>query len=41
MIWLWREYDPKKTEQRYEMDPAEKANPAFRVSIRNRENNTR
>jgi len=41
MIWLWRDYDAKKTEQRYEMDPAEKANPAFRVSIRNRENNTR
>lgn len=37
MIWLWRDYDPRKTEQIYEMDPAEKLKPAFRVSIRNRD----
>ncbi len=37
MIWLWRDYDPAKTEQVYEMDPAEKTKPPFRVSITNRE----
>ena len=36
MIWLWHDCDPAKTEQTYEMDPAEKATPVFRVSIRNR-----
>jgi hypothetical protein len=34
---LWREYDPAKTEQTYEMDPLEKTKPVFRVSITNRE----
>ena len=33
MIWLWRDYDPAKTEQTYEMESTEKAAPAFRVSI--------
>ena len=37
MIWLWRDYDPLKTEQSYEMEALEKAKPAFRVSIFNRE----
>ncbi len=36
MIWLWRDYDPAKTEQTYEMEPSEKAMPVFRVSITNR-----
>jgi enterochelin esterase-like enzyme len=36
MIWLWRDYDPAKTAQDYEMDPAEKSKPPFRVSIANR-----
>ena len=36
MIWLWRDYDPAKTEQSYEMEPSEKAKPTFRVSITNR-----
>ena len=36
MIWLWRDYDPARTEQTYEMEPAEKAKPPFRVSIANR-----
>jgi enterochelin esterase-like enzyme len=39
MIWLWRDYDPAKTSQAYEMDPAEKAKPTFRVSITNRDAN--
>ena len=37
MAWLWREYDPAKTEQTYEMEPAEKAKPLFRVKIYNRD----
>ena len=39
MIWLWRDYDPARTEQTYEMEPAEKAKPPFRVSIANRDSN--
>jgi len=39
MIWLWRDYDPAKTEQTYEIEPAEKAKPAFRVQIFNRDAN--
>jgi len=37
MIWLWRDYDPSKTEQVYEMELSEKAKPVFRVSITNRD----
>jgi enterochelin esterase family protein len=37
MIWLWRDYDPAKTEQVYEMEPAEKPRPPFRAVIGNRE----
>jgi enterochelin esterase family protein len=37
MIWLWRDYDPAKTSQAYEMDPAEKSKPPFRVAITDRE----
>ena len=37
MTWLWRDYDPGKTNQSYDPDPAEKSKPAFRVSITNRE----
>jgi enterochelin esterase-like enzyme len=37
MIWLWRDYDPAKTEQSYEMDPAEKNKPLFRVAVTNRD----
>jgi enterochelin esterase-like enzyme len=37
MIWLWRDYDPAKTEQTYEMEAAEKAKPLFRVNIYNRD----
>ena len=36
LSWLWRDYDPAKTEQTYTMDPAEKAKPMFRVRIYNR-----
>jgi enterochelin esterase-like enzyme len=37
MIWLWRDYDPAKTSQAYEIEPSEKAKPIFRVSITNRD----
>jgi enterochelin esterase family protein len=36
MIWLWRDYDPTKTEQTFQMEPSEKAKPIFRVSVANR-----
>ena len=35
--WLWRDYDPAKTEQVYEMEAAEQAKPLFRVKIYNRD----
>ena len=37
LTWLWRDYDPAKTTQTYEMEEAEKAKPPFRVNIANRE----
>src|SRR5277367_638448 len=37
MVWLWRDYDPTKTEQVYEMEPTEKSKPLFRVAITNRD----
>lgn len=39
MTWLWRDYDPAKTEQTYEMDPTEKTEPYFRVTSLNRDTN--
>jgi enterochelin esterase family protein len=38
MIWLWRDYDPAKTEQQFTADPAEKSKPSFRVDKLNRGN---
>jgi len=37
LTWLWRDHDPKKTDQVYEVDPVEKAKPVFRVKIYNRD----
>jgi enterochelin esterase-like enzyme len=37
MTWLWRDYDPSRTEQKFEMEPAEKAKPLFRVKVYTRE----
>jgi enterochelin esterase-like enzyme len=37
LTWLWRDYDPAKTEQTFEQDAAEKAKPVFRVKIYNRD----
>ncbi len=36
LTWLWRDYDPAKTEQIYEQSDEEKAKPLFRVRIYNR-----
>jgi enterochelin esterase family protein len=36
LAWLWRDYDPAKTEQVYTMEAAEKDKPYFRVTIHNR-----
>jgi enterochelin esterase family protein len=35
--WLWRGYDPSKTEEIFEQDPAEKEKPFFRVRFLNRD----
>lgn len=37
LTWLWREYDPAKTEQVYQMEESERAKPVFRVGITNRD----
>jgi len=37
MIWLWRDYDPAKTDQAFEIEPSEKSKPIFRVSVTNRD----
>lgn len=37
LAWLWRDYDPNKTSQEYQMDPAELHKPFFRVTITNRD----
>ena len=37
MIWLWRDYDPARTSQTYELEPSEKSKPVFRVTVTNRE----
>lgn len=36
LSWLWRDYDPAKTEQNYEPEALEKTKPMFRVHIYNR-----
>lgn len=37
LAWLWRGYDPAKTEQVFEQDPSEKEKPFFRVKLLNRD----
>jgi enterochelin esterase family protein len=37
LTWLWRDYDPAKKDQTYQIDVAEKAKPVFRVKVANRE----
>jgi hypothetical protein len=33
LTWLWRDYDPAKTEQVYEMEEAGRLKPQYRVRI--------
>jgi enterochelin esterase-like enzyme len=37
MIWLWRDYDPAKTEEQFAMEESEKGKPLFRVAVINRQ----
>ncbi len=37
MIWLWRDYDPEKNSQTYQIEPSEKSKPLFRVALTNRD----
>jgi enterochelin esterase-like enzyme len=37
LAWLWRGYDPSKTEQVFEQDPGEKDKPFYRVKLLNRD----
>jgi enterochelin esterase family protein len=37
LTWLWRDYDPAKTEQTFQQEAAEKEKPLFRVRIYNRD----
>jgi enterochelin esterase-like enzyme len=37
LAWLWRGYDPAKTQQAYAMEEAERAKPLYRVKIANRD----
>ena len=37
LAWLWRGYDPSRTEEKYEQEESEKAKPMFRVKALNRE----
>ncbi|MGH7248416.1 MAG: alpha/beta hydrolase-fold protein, partial [Pseudomonadota bacterium] len=37
LSWLWRGYDPSKTEEIYQQDPAEKDKPYYRVRRLNRD----
>jgi enterochelin esterase-like enzyme len=37
LAWLWRGYDPTRTEQVYEQEATEMSKPLFRVSVTNRD----
>ncbi len=37
LTWLWRDYDPAKAEQVFQMEETERARPAFRVKVTNRD----
>jgi enterochelin esterase family protein len=36
LAWLWRDYDPDRTQQVFEQEPSERTQPPFRVSVANR-----
>jgi hypothetical protein len=35
--WLWRGYDPGRTDATFEQEAAERAKPIYRVQIANRD----
>lgn len=37
LVWLWRDYDPAKSQQTFTMEETERVKPLFRVKIANRE----
>ena len=37
MTWLWRDYDPSRAQQVFEIEPAERTKPPFRVAVTNRD----
>ena len=37
LAWLWRGYDPAKTSEEFQQDPAEKSKPMYRVRLLNRD----
>ena len=37
LAWLWRDYDPDRTEQIFEQEASEREQPPFRVRIVNRD----
>jgi hypothetical protein len=37
LAWLWRGYDPDRTEEEFTQDPSEREQPPFRVRVTNRE----
>ena len=37
LTWIWRDYDPSKTDQTFEMEERERSKPLYRVEISNRE----
>ena len=37
LAWLWRDYDPDRTEQAFEQEASEQEKPPFRVQVVNRE----
>jgi enterochelin esterase-like enzyme len=37
LAWLWRDYDPAKTEQTFQQEEAERSKPYYRVMIYNRD----
>jgi len=37
LIWLWRDYDPARTQQTYDQDPVEQSKPPFRFTLVDRD----
>jgi enterochelin esterase family protein len=41
LIWLWRDYDPARTQQTYDQDPVEQSKPPFRFTLVDRDKDER